>query len=83
MTVTPSAVRSAMRVVLAGGPGMRDGGADAAAGARDLLVGGAGQAQLELARAVAAIDDMRVAVDEARRDPGTVEFVDGVRAFRG
>ena len=42
------------------------GGEDAAAGARDLLVGGAGEPQLELVRAVAAVDQMGVAVDQAR-----------------
>ena len=45
---------------------------DAAAGARDLVVGGAGQPQLELVRAVAAIDDVRVAIDQAGRDPAAL-----------
>ena len=46
-----------------------DGGEDAAAGARDLLIARALQAQLELMGAVAAIDEMGVAIDQARRDP--------------
>ena len=45
---------------------------DAAAGPRDLLVGRAREPQLELVRAVAAIDQMGVAIDEARRDPAAV-----------
>ena len=46
---------------------------DAAAGARDLLVGRAGEPQLELVRAVARIDEMGVAIDQAGRDPAAVE----------
>jgi hypothetical protein len=42
------------QLVLAGRAGRAHGGDDAAAGARDLLVGGAGQPQLELMGAVAA-----------------------------
>ena len=42
--------------VLARGARGGDGGEDAAAGARDLLVGRAGEPQLEFARAVAAVD---------------------------
>ena len=42
---------------------------NAAAGAGDLLVARAREAQLELARAVAAVDEMGVAIDESRRDP--------------
>ena len=50
------------------------GGENAAAGARDLLVAGAGEAQLELVRAVAAVDEVGVAVDQARRDPAAFEI---------
>ena len=42
---------------------------DAAAGSGNFLIGGAGQAQLELGGAIAAMDQMGVAVDQARRDP--------------
>ena len=49
-----------------------DRGDDAAAGARDLLVARAGQPHLELVGAVAAIDQVGVAVDQARRDPAAV-----------
>lgn len=51
---------------------------DATAGARDLLVACPGQAQLELMRAVAAIDDVGVAIDQARRDPAPFA-IDGLR----
>jgi len=46
---------------------------DAAAGARDLLVGGAGEPQLEFVRAIARVDQMGVAIDQSRRDPAPVE----------
>ncbi len=53
---------------------------DAAAGTRDLLVACAGQPQLEFMRAVAAIDDVRVAIDQARRDPAAFA-IDGFRSL--
>ena len=67
--------RQALRdeLVLARGARRLHGRHDAAAGARDLLVGGAGEAQFELVRAVARIDEMRVAIDQAGRDPAAVE----------
>jgi hypothetical protein len=40
---------------------------------RDLLVTGAVQAQIELLRAIATEDQMRVAIDQSRRDQRTVE----------
>lgn len=55
--------------VLGRRPGRGHGRADAAPGPRDLLVAGALQAELELIRPVTAMDDMGVAIDEARRDP--------------
>src|SRR3546814_20796200 len=55
--------------------GLLDGVADAAAGARDLVVGGAGQAKLEIAGPVAAVDQMRGAVDEAGGEPGAAGHV--------
>src|SRR5258705_7115169 len=58
--------------VLGGGPRRLDGRDDAAAGARDLLVGGAGEPQLELVRAVAGIDQMGMAIDQPGRDPTAV-----------
>ena len=54
---------------------------DAAATPRDLLVGGAREAQFELARAVSRVDKMRVAIDEARRDPAALA-VDALSGFR-
>ena len=48
------------------------GGLDAAAGARDLLVRDTAEPLLELGDAVAAVHQMRVAIDEARRDPQAV-----------
>ena len=49
-----------------------DRGDDAAAGPRDLLIGRAGEPHLELVGAVAGIDEMGVAVDQAGRDPAAV-----------
>ncbi len=46
---------------------------DAAAGPRDLLVAGAFKAHLEFAGAVAAIDDVGVAVDQAGRDHAPIK----------
>ena len=46
---------------------------DAAAGPGDLLIGRAGAAHRMLVGAGAAENQMRVAVDEARRDPGAAE----------
>lgn len=57
------------QLVLARGPRRLHGRDDAAARPRQLLVGGAGQAQLELVRPVAAMDDVGVAIDQAGRDP--------------
>src|SRR5262249_56048150 len=60
-----------------------DRGTDSAAGAGDLLVSGAAEAQLELVRAVAAIDEMRVAIDEARGHPAAGEVVHLARDAAG
>ncbi len=68
--------RLRQQLFLAGGAGGVDGGNDAAAGARDLLVAGAVETQVELLRAIAAEHQMRVAVDQARRDQRTVERFD-------
>ena len=59
-------------LVLARRAGRLDGGDDAAAGAGDLLVARAFQAQLELVRPVAAKDEMGVAIDEPGRDPAAL-----------
>src|SRR5690606_17133780 len=61
--------------VLGGGAGGGHGGDDAAAGAGDLLVGRPVEALLELAGAVAAEDQVGVAVDQAGGDPAAVEAV--------
>ena len=53
-----------------------DGRDDAAAGPRHLFVGGAGQPHLELVGAVAGMDEMGVAVDQAGRDPAAVAVDD-------
>ncbi len=81
MVVTPSRdqrieprQRLGDQVVLGRRAGGLDGGKNAAAGARDLLVAGAGEPQLELVRAVAAVDEVGVAVDQARRDPAAFEI---------
>ena len=52
--------------------------ADAAAGAGDVFVAGAFEAQLELARALAAVDQVGVAVDQPGRDQLAVEMVLGI-----
>jgi hypothetical protein len=64
--------RFAEERVLGCRPGRLDRGHDAAAGAGDLLVGRAFQAKLEFVRAVAAVNEVGVTVDEARRDPAAL-----------
>ena len=59
-------------LVLARRPRRLDGRDDAAAGRGDLAVARAGQAQLELVRAVAAEDEVGMAVDQAGGDPTAV-----------
>ena len=59
-------------LVLARRAGRLDGGDDAAASAGDLLVARAFQAQLELVRPVAAIDEVGVAIDEPGGDPAAL-----------
>lgn len=56
-----------------GGLDRRD---DTAASAGDLFIGGAIQPHLELAGAVAAMDDVGVAIDETRRHPAAFEIGD-------
>ena len=57
-----------------GGAGRHDRGADAAAGARDFFVACAFQPQFELACPIAAVDQVGVAVGQAGRDPGAIQF---------
>src|SRR5690606_28129466 len=64
-----------VEVILRGGAGGGDGRDDAAAGAGDVLIGGAAEPLFELAGAVAAEDEMGVAVDQAGGDPAAVEAV--------
>ena len=59
-----------------------DGGEDAAAGPRDLLIGRALQSQFELMRPVAAIDEMGVAIDQAGCDPAS-RAIDGLGCLKG
>lgn len=56
--------------------GRLDRGDDAAAGPGDLLIGRAGQAHLEFAGPIAAVNDMGVAVDETGGDPAAFEIDD-------
>ena len=58
-----------------GGARRRDSGENAAAGAGDLLVACPGDAHLEFLRAIAAEDEMGVAVDEPGRDPAALQIV--------
>ena len=62
----------AHEIVLARRPRRLHGGDDAAARPRDLLVGGAGKAQLEFVRPISGIDEVGVAIDQAGRDPASV-----------
>ena len=57
---------------------------DTAARARDFFIARALQAQLEFVRAVAAIDEMGVAIDQAGRDPAAfaIDPLDRVRIRR-
>ncbi|CDX24834.1 hypothetical protein MPLB_600009 [Mesorhizobium sp. ORS 3324] len=68
-------------LVLARGAQRFHGRDDASPCPRHLFIGGAGQPHLEFVGAVAGIDKMRVAVDQARRDPAAVA-VDGLGALR-
>ena len=70
--------RSGEEQFVAGGARRRDRAADAAAGACDLFVAHALQALFELAGAVAAVDQVRVAVDQPRGDERALEIVFGV-----
>jgi|GEM_PF-6108329 len=63
---------------VAGGTRGRDGRANTATGTRDVFVARAFEALLELGRALAGIDQVRVAVDEAGRDERTAEVDLGV-----
>ena len=65
------------------GRGALDRRGDAAAGLGDLLIARAGAAHRMLVGARAAEDEMGVAVDQARRDPGAAERVDLLRAEAG
>ena len=71
------------QLVLGGRGGPRDGRRNAAAGLGDLLVAGAGAAHRMLVGARAAEDQVRVAVDQAGRDPGAPERIDVLRAKAG
>ena len=64
-------------------PGRFDGGEDAAAGPRDLLVAHPLEPHLELARAVAAVDEVRVTVDQRRGDKPAVEVAPRPRCTVG
>ncbi len=59
----------------------RNGGADPAAGTGDLLIARPFQTQLELTGTVAGMNQMRVTVDQARRDPAALAI--GDVAFAG
>ena len=90
MVVTPSAIRASSRgsaaatsCVDARLPRRLHGRDDAAAGARDLFVARAGQTLLEFVGAIAAIDQMGMTVDQARRDPAAVAIDPLPRVERG
>src|SRR6185437_5546632 len=58
--------------LLAGLPRRRHRRRDAAAGARDLLIRSAGKPQLEFAGAIAAVDEMGMAINQSRRNPAAL-----------
>src|SRR5205085_6011383 len=58
-------------------------GGDAAARPRDLFIARAFQPLLEFAGTIAAEDEMGVAVDQARRNPGAVQRLDALRLEAG
>jgi hypothetical protein len=70
------ALRARHQIVFRGGAGLGHGRADAAAGACDLLIACPLQPELELARPVAGIDEMGMAIDQARRQPGAGQIMD-------
>ncbi len=63
--------------------GVLDRGSDSATGGRNLLIGCAGATHRVLVGAGAAEDEMGVAVDQARRDPGAAERDHFLRAKTG
>ncbi len=65
-----------VKLVLACLAGGADRGDDAAARAGDVFIADARQPLLELARAVAAKDQVGVAIDQARRDPSPFQSLD-------
>ena len=71
------------QLFVGGRRGARDGRGDSAAGLRDLLIAGAGAAHRMFVGARAAEDEMRVAVDQARRDPRAAERDDFLGAKAG
>ncbi len=72
----------AKQAFLTGATRLADRGQDPTARLRDLFVRRAFEAHLEFVRPVAAVHQMRVAVDEARRDPATFA-IGGFRAGAG
>ncbi len=74
--------RAGDQIGLARGASRGHGRADAAAGPGDLLIGRAVEPHLELPGAVAGMDQMGVAVDQARRDPAA-RAVDRLRRVEG
>ena len=65
------------------GAGGVDGRLDAATGARDVLIGNAAQPLLELIDTIAAVDQVRVAIDEPRRHPQAAAILDRNILCRG
>jgi hypothetical protein len=71
----PAAGRGHKRIV-ARGAGRLHRRDDAAAGARDLFIARAFETHLELVGAIAAEDEVRVAIDQPRRDPAALAIDD-------
>ena len=71
------------QLVVGGGFGLRDGRGNSAARFRDFLIARAGAAHGMLVGAVAAEDQVRVAVDQARSDPCPAERIDFFGAITG
>jgi hypothetical protein len=86
IVVTPSPISASRRgrvwrtrVILVGLAQSRDGRDDAAAGPGNVGIARTLKSQLELQRAVARVDQMRVAIDKPWRDPAALA-VDGMGA---
>ena len=71
--------RRSQQLLFGRGARRADGRQDSAAFAGDLFIGGAREPELEFVRPIAAVNEVRVAIDQGGRDPAAFA-VDGARA---